>query len=71
MSAINDRSNCGDPEHFANPACQRDPQFELDWRVDDPDAPSELTIVLDESTAQTTEWLSADIAYTVPTEELR
>ena len=71
MSAIDDRSNCGDPDHFANPACQRYPEFDLDWTVDDPDAPSELTVVPDESTPQTTEWISIDITYAVAVDELR
>lgn len=63
MSATDNRSDCGDPDHFANPSCESYPWFDLDWKVDDPDAPSELTLVADEET--TTEWISIDPAHAV------
>jgi len=69
-TAVTDRhSDCGDPDQYGNPACESYPWFDLDWLVDDPDAPSELTVVADEET--TTAWLSADIQAAIPIEECR
>jgi hypothetical protein len=69
MSVTNDRSDCGNPETVGNPACESYPSFDLDWHVDDPDAPSELTIT--EAGTTTTAWLSIDPAHAVAIEELR
>ena len=69
MTVTDRHSDCGDPDQFANPACERDPWFDLDWEVDDPDAPSELTIVAAEGTPG--EWISIDPAHAVALSALR
>lgn len=69
MSITEDHSDCGDPDRYGNPACETYPWFDLDWMVDDPDAPSELTIHPDDET--TTAWISVDSAHAVAIEELR
>jgi hypothetical protein len=69
--AVTDRhSNCGDPDHYGNPACETYPWFTLDWFVDDPDEPSVLIVVSGADDAQTA-WLSADIEAAIPIEECR
>jgi len=69
--AVTDRhSDCGDPDRYGNPACETYPWFALDWVVDDPDAPSVITIVPGTGDSQTA-WLSADIQAAIPIEECR
>ena len=69
--AVTDRhSDCGDPDHYGNPACETYPWFALDWVVDDPDAPSVLTIVPGTGDSRTA-WLSADIRAVIPIAECR
>ena len=69
--AVTDRhSDCGDPDHYGNPACETYPWFELDWVVDDPSAPSVLTVVPGTGNRETA-WLSVDIRAAIPIEECR
>jgi len=67
--AVTDRhSDCGDPDHYGNPACETYPWFTLDWLVDDPNAPARLTVVSD---GPQTEWISVAIEAAIPIEECR
>jgi len=70
MSVTDEISNCGDPDHYGNPDCETYPWFALDWVADDPDAPSQLTIVPGTGDTRTA-WISADIRATVPIDECR
>jgi len=69
MSITEKHSDCGDPDQYGNPACESYPWFDLDWMVDDPDAPSELTVRPDKETM--TMWISIDPDHAVAIEELR
>ncbi|WP_262178821.1 hypothetical protein [Haloarcula laminariae] len=70
MTASERHSDCGDPDRYGNPACETYPWFALDWVVDDPDAPSVLTIVPGTGDSRTA-WLSADIQAAIPIAECR
>lgn len=71
MSVTDHHRICGTLGRPSDPACQHYPSFALDWAVDDPDAPNQVTVSPAAPDDPLTEWLSVDIDHAVPLDELR
>jgi hypothetical protein len=63
MSVTDDVADCTDG------GCAEYPQPDLEWFIDDPVDPGEMTLTPTDPADPTTEWLSVDPAAAIPLED--